>query len=176
MTDRPPITASLRGGAVACWVATYAWRLSSRRWAWALVLMPPVAVAGRELDEFPTVAEREPVVALPPGFEELPPPPDDDEGEAEGLLPPNIDPPEDVPVAAFPPDEELGGLLLLVLGLLPPNIDPPEDRLDPPEDRLDPPDGRLDPELRPFWARAEVENETRNARAIAPTSRFDTRI
>ena len=85
--------------------------------------------------------------------------------EAAGLLPPNIELP--APVGLFPPTEELGGLLL-VLGLLPPNLEPPHDGL------LDPPLGLLELELRPFWAKAEVEK--RKARANAPTSSFGLRM
>src|SRR4051794_34435557 len=84
---------------------------------------------------------------------------------ADGLLPPNIEPP--ALVVLFPPVEELGGLLL-VLGLLPPNMEPP------PDGRLDPPLGLLELELRPFWARAEVEKRT--ARANAPTTSLVTRM
>ena len=85
--------------------------------------------------------------------------------EAAGLLPPNIELP--APVGLFPPTEELGGLLL-VLGLLPPNMESPPDGL------LDPPLGLLELELRPFWAKAEVEK--RKARTNAPISGFVTRM
>jgi len=114
------------------------------------------------------------LVGLPAGLEELPPKtPELVEpllpvfDEADGLLPPNIEPP--APVALLPPVAELGGLLL-VLGLLPPNMEPPLDGL------LEPPLGRLELglELRPFWAYAEVE--TRKARANAPISPFDLRM
>ena len=81
------------------------------------------------------------------------------------MLPPNIELP--APVGLFPPTEELGGLLL-VLGLLPPNMEPPPDGL------LDPPLGLLELELRPFWAKAEVEK--RKARANAPISGFVIRM
>ncbi len=134
LTLRPPTTASLLGGAVAFWVVMNAWRLSSRLWACALVLTPPVT--GLE------------VVLLPVGLEELPPKmPEVVEpllllfDEVGGLLPPNIELP--APAALFPPLEELGGLLL-VLGLLPPNMEPPPDGL------LDPLLGLLELELRPF--------------------------
>ena len=63
--------------------------------------------------------------------------------EADGLLPPNMEPP--APEELFPAAAEVGGLLL-VLGLLPPNMEPPLDGL------LDPPLGLLELELRPFWA------------------------
>ena len=85
--------------------------------------------------------------------------------EAAGLLPPNIELP--APVGLFSPTGELGGLLL-VLGLLPPNLEPPPDGL------LDPPLGLLELELRPFWAKAEVEK--RKARANAPISGFVIRM
>ena len=85
--------------------------------------------------------------------------------EAAGLLPPNIERP--APVGLFSPTGELGGLLL-VLGLLPPNLEPPPDGL------LDPPLGLLELELRPFWAKAEVEK--RKARANAPISSLGIRM
>ena len=81
--------------------------------------------------------------------------------EAAGLLPPNIELP--APVGLFSPTGELGGLLL-VLGLLEP----------PPDGLLDPPLGLLELELRPFWAKAEVEK--RKARANAPISGFVIRM
>jgi hypothetical protein len=94
--------------------------------------------------------------------------------EAAGLLPPNIEPPP--PAGLFPATEEVGGLLV-VLGLLPPNMGPPPvGLLDPPLGLLDPPLGllELELELRPFWAKAEVER--RKARANAPTSSFVIRM
>jgi hypothetical protein len=74
---------------------------------------------------------------------------------------------EPPPVGLLPLTEELGGLLL-VLGLLPPNVEPPPDGL------LDPPLGLLELELRPFWAKAEIEK--RKARANVPTSSFVIRM